>query len=101
MNAENSIDHASSPVQAIREMIALVKPGGMLTLRHRSNEAINESYSGFHQWNLYQENGIFYVCGRERNAAVNVNDMVPSGWNIRAYDEAGTDRVIFEARRPL
>jgi 2-polyprenyl-3-methyl-5-hydroxy-6-metoxy-1,4-benzoquinol methylase len=99
VNAKNSIDHAAQPVHAIREMIPLVKPGGMMTLSHRSNEAVNESYSGFHQWNLYQENGIFYVCGRERSDAVNINEMIPSDWNIRAYDEQAF--VIFEARRSL
>ena len=99
VNAENSIDHAAQPVEAIREMVSLVKPGGMITLRHRSNEAIKESYSGFHQWNLYQESGIFYVCGRHREAAVNINKMIPSDWSIRTYDEQ--DFVIFEARRPL
>ena len=101
VNAENSIDHASSPVDAIREMVALIKPGGMMTLRHRRNEAINESYSGFHQWNLFQENGVFYICGRERSNAVNINDMIPNEWDVRAYDETDTDRVIFEVRRPL
>jgi len=99
VNARNSIDHASQPVDAIREMIALVKPGGMLTLVHASNEAINEGYAGFHQWNLFQENGIFYVCGRDRNAAVNINEMIPSDWDVRAYDEQ--KYVIFEACRPL
>ena len=106
VNAENSIDHTSQPVDAIREMIALVKPGGMLTLRHRTNEAELELYSGFHQWNFFQENGIFYVCGRERSAAVNINEMVPSGWEVRVYNSdwggkanAG-DYVYFELRRP-
>ena len=99
VHARNSIDHASQPVEAIREMIALVEPGGMLTLMHRSNEGEKESYSGFHQWNLFQEGGVFYVCGRQRSAAVNVNEMVPNDWDVRAYDKGVF--VVFEARRPL
>ena len=106
VNAENSIDHSSQPVEAIREMIALVKPGGMLTLRHRKNEADLEGYTGFHQWNFFQEDGIFYVCGRERSIAVNINEMVPDDWVLRVYDsdwggKANTgEYVFFEARRP-
>jgi len=100
INANNSIDHTRQPIDAIREMIALVKPGGMVTMRHAKNEALNESYSGFHQWNLFQENGIFYVWGRKRCEAVNVNEIVPSDWDIRAYDEKQY-YVVFEARRPL
>jgi len=107
VNAENSIDHSESPIEAIRAMITLVKPGGMMTLRHESDEALNTNYSGFHQWNLFQENGIFYVCGRNRDAAVNINKMVPSGWGVTVYEEVqkmgfGTrNMVFFEARRPL
>ena len=101
VNARNSIDHTASPVDAIREMMTLVKPGGMMTLRHESNEAINEGYSGFHQWNLYQENGTFYVCGRDRDAAVNISEMIPNDWDARSYNETdnGQNQVIFEARR--
>ena len=104
VNAQNSIDHAESPFEAIREMIALVKPGGIMTMLHESDEAINTGYSGFHQWNFFQENGVFYICGRERSAAVNVNEMVPSGWSVNVYDDEREwnkrKLVIFEARRP-
>jgi SAM-dependent methyltransferase len=47
-----TIDHSYEPLRAIRQMVAVVRPGGVVLLRHYPNEAENEVYSGQHQWNL-------------------------------------------------
>lgn len=50
--ALNTLDHSYEPMQAIRQMIAVVRPGGIVLLQHYPNEAENEAYSGLHQWNF-------------------------------------------------
>lgn len=47
-----TIDHSYEPLRAIRQMVAVVRPGGIVLLRHYPDEAENEVYSGQHQWNL-------------------------------------------------
>jgi SAM-dependent methyltransferase len=50
--ASNSIDHSYDPEQSILQMILVTKSGGYILLEHAVNEAENENYSGFHQWNF-------------------------------------------------
>jgi SAM-dependent methyltransferase len=50
--ALNTLDHSYEPMRAIRQMIAVVRPGGIVLLQHYPNEAENEAYSGLHQWNF-------------------------------------------------
>lgn len=48
----NALDHTVNPLKAIREIQRICKPGGYVYLRHIENEGENESYAGFHQWNI-------------------------------------------------
>jgi SAM-dependent methyltransferase len=50
--AVNSIDHSYDPVRIIQNMLALVRPDGVVLLRHRLNEGEHERYVGLHQWNF-------------------------------------------------
>jgi SAM-dependent methyltransferase len=50
--AVNTLDHSYEPMQAIREMLTVVRPGGIVLLEHFANEAENEAYRGLHQWNF-------------------------------------------------
>lgn len=50
--ALNTLDHSYQPLQAIRQMVAVVRPRGTVLLQHFPNEAENENYSGLHQWNF-------------------------------------------------
>jgi SAM-dependent methyltransferase len=50
--ALNTLDHSYEPMQAIRQMVAVVRPRGIVLLQHYPNEAENEAYSGLHQWNF-------------------------------------------------
>lgn len=59
--AINSLDHSYDPVSAIKQMVAVTKPGGFLWLRHRINEGENEQYHGLHQWNFQEQNGRFVI----------------------------------------
>jgi len=48
----NGLDHCANPIAAIKEMYRVCKVGGWIYLRHFPDNAIIQSYHGFHQWNL-------------------------------------------------
>jgi SAM-dependent methyltransferase len=50
--ASNSLDHSADPVRIISNMVALVRPGGVVLLRHKRNEGASARYGGLHQWNF-------------------------------------------------
>jgi SAM-dependent methyltransferase len=61
VNMNNALDHAFDPVCGIDQMLRICKVGGTVILRHQENEAENENYTGFHQWNLCKENDQFII----------------------------------------
>jgi SAM-dependent methyltransferase len=50
--AMNTLDHSYEPIQAIRQMVRIIRPGGIALLQHYPNEAEAEAYTGLHQWNF-------------------------------------------------
>jgi SAM-dependent methyltransferase len=50
--AVNALDHSADPLEIISNMVALVRPGGSVLLRHKRNEGKSARYSGLHQWNF-------------------------------------------------
>jgi SAM-dependent methyltransferase len=50
--ARNSLDHTVDPAAAIRSMLAVIRPGGFVILRHWRNEGQKAGYEDLHQWNL-------------------------------------------------
>jgi SAM-dependent methyltransferase len=62
--AQNCIDHAENPVEAMRQMVLVAKPGCEAVLFHAPNEAETQEYTGLHQWNFTLEDGRFVVTGK-------------------------------------
>jgi SAM-dependent methyltransferase len=62
--AQNCIDHAENPVEAMRQMVRVAKPGCEAVLYHAPNEAETQEYTGLHQWNFTLEDGRFIVTGK-------------------------------------
>lgn len=50
--AQNCIDHGYDPLRAIRQMLTLVRPGGLALLEHAIDEGEYMAYAGPHQWNF-------------------------------------------------
>lgn len=50
--ATNSLDHSAAPLTIISNMVAVVRPGGIVLLRHKRNEGESARYEGLHQWNF-------------------------------------------------
>lgn len=50
--ASNALDHSADPFVIISNMVALVRDGGAVLLRHKRNEGEQARYGGLHQWNF-------------------------------------------------
>jgi SAM-dependent methyltransferase len=50
--ATNALDHSADPFTIISNMVAVVRPGGAVILRHKRNEGETAGYGGLHQWNF-------------------------------------------------
>lgn len=60
-HAVNSLDHSADPFSIVSNMVAVVREGGIVLLRHHRNEGENERYEGFHQWNFDVVDGSLIV----------------------------------------
>jgi SAM-dependent methyltransferase len=50
--ARNALDHSADPAAIISNMLAVVRPGGWVLLRHYETEAQLMRYEELHQWNF-------------------------------------------------
>jgi SAM-dependent methyltransferase len=64
--ARNTLDHGYDPVLAIKEMIKVAKPGGLIVTEHLANEALAEKWQGFHQWNFHVVDADFKIADHEK-----------------------------------
>ncbi len=69
-HANNCLDHAFDPVRAIEEMVAVVKPGCHVYLRHELNVADTSDWIGLHQWNFRLRDDHFLVCDRRTEVSM-------------------------------
>ncbi len=53
----NALDHCYSPMLVFRQMVAVVKPGGMVEVLCFNNVGEMEQYQGLHQWNITVRDG--------------------------------------------
>jgi SAM-dependent methyltransferase len=53
----NAIDHCYDPVEALRAMLRVAKPDGVVFLQGNINEAEEARYDGLHQWNIDVRDG--------------------------------------------
>jgi SAM-dependent methyltransferase len=64
--ATNSLDHSADPLAIISNMVAVVRPGGIVLLRHKRNEGESARYGGLHQWNFDVVDGRLVVWRSDR-----------------------------------
>jgi SAM-dependent methyltransferase len=88
--ATNSLDHSADPVTIISNMVDVVRPGGVVLLKHKWNEGESARYGGLHQWNFEVEGEQLVVWN---NAAhVNVSDALAERAETQAW-MSGTEVV--------
>ena len=91
VHARNTLDHSYQPVEAIRQMLGVVKPTGLVVLSHSANEAENMEYQGFHQWNFCVENEDFIIWDKQSH--VSVKDRLRGLAEIVEISPSGSDWV--------
>jgi len=92
--ASNALDHAENPLEIIRQMTLMVKPGGHIYLWHFVNCGVQERYSGLHQWNFYgTSDDLFVNDGRK---SYSVREFLGSDYTVRSQKEHdfGSEVVI-------
>lgn len=67
----NALDHCIDPLRAVEEMMIVARVGGRITLEHGLNEAENENYEGFHQWNIEVVGADFFIWNRAGRVHMN------------------------------
>ncbi|MDR2577864.1 MAG: class I SAM-dependent methyltransferase [Chitinispirillales bacterium] len=90
VHMRNSLDHAFNPIFGIMQMMAICKKDGKIVLQHTKNEAEEESYHGFHQWNLSVENGDFIIW--RQNDKYNVSKILSEHAEV-IIENTSEDRV--------
>jgi hypothetical protein len=61
VHMSNALDHSFMPLAGIISMLEVTKIGGFVYLCHAENEAENENYQGFHQWNVTEVEGHLHI----------------------------------------
>ena len=65
IHVRNALDHCSNPLNGIIQALAALKKDGVLYLNHFRNEAKNEGYRGFHQFNINEKDGNFILWNND------------------------------------
>lgn len=95
VHAQNCIDHCFDPYKAIREMLKVLKKSGVIYMRHEVCEAINENYTGLHQWNFEIRKGRFAIWNNDVKKYV---DDEIKGISIESIVEGGYITNIIRKR---
>ncbi len=73
IHVRNALDHCSNPFNGIIQCLAALKKDRVLYLNHFRNEAENEGYRGFHQFNITEKDGNFILWNKDID--LNVTEM--------------------------
>lgn len=84
---KNALDHSYDPIKGVKEAVRVLKPGGVLYLRHFENEAVHEGYRGFHQYNLTEKEGHLVCWNREMR--VDINECLSSTASVHVTRKGG------------
>lgn len=71
----NALDHSSSPLKGIVEVLKVLKIGGCLYLNHHPNEAEAEDYKGFHKFNICTDDQQHLIIWNKKERIV-VDDVL-------------------------
>jgi SAM-dependent methyltransferase len=96
-HALNSLDHSYNPVEAIRQMLAVVKTGGYVVLLHGPREAERQEYHGLHQWNFEMRDGKFHLW--RLSSDVDLEEEFRSLADIETCPEPGWVALALHKRR--
>ncbi|MDQ6605625.1 MAG: class I SAM-dependent methyltransferase [Actinomycetota bacterium] len=96
--ARNSLDHTVDPAATIRGMLAVIRPGGFVILRHWRNEGQKAGYEDLHQWNLDAIDGDLMIWDERRRHTL--TDLIPNPDYVHDVALAGPVVTAVVHRRP-
>ncbi len=100
--ARNAIDHAVDPLLIIDNMLAVVRPGGDVFLRHIRNEAARQAYVQLHQWNFDERDGHFVAWrpGEKTDVTATLAGRAEVRCYVEPAGEDGAEWIVCVMRRP-
>jgi SAM-dependent methyltransferase len=87
--SRNALDHAVDPVLIVEQMVAVVRRGGHVLLRHARNEAVHQDYVQLHQWNFDERDGDFIVWRGDEES--NVTELLAGRAEVTCRRDLGED----------
>lgn len=96
-SARNTLDHSYDPMECIRQMCLVTRPGGHIGLWHFANEAEKAQYDGLHQWNFSVEGGDMAIWNKSARHSLKV--LVADLATIVEVPADGDDSVNVILRR--
>lgn len=97
VHMRNSLDHAFNPLVGIIQLLFVCKINGKIILQHARNEAENENYVGFHQWNLCGQGTDFIIW--RKGIAYNVSKMLEKYADILVDDRPDKNWIAVVMRK--
>jgi SAM-dependent methyltransferase len=87
--ARNAIDHTVHPLDVIRNMVAVARPGGFVALRHYHNEGVSAGWAELHQWNFEVRGDDLFVWGR--HATHNITQLLSDEATTKCWIDPASD----------
>ena len=65
--SQNAIDHSQSPVDFLKNLYNILKPGGYLILHGYINEGSNQGWFGLHKWDIYVDDKDLLLTSQDKS----------------------------------
>jgi len=72
----NALDHCIDPKEVVDQMMAVLRPGGFLHIQTFFNEGAGSKYQNMHQWNLWIDKNVLWLCGKDKSNKTNLTEHI-------------------------
>ena len=84
--ASNVLDHSKDPAKCLRNMVSLIKCGGIIIVQGNTNEGDRSEWKGLHRFNIWLDNDKL-MCRTRDGAPIDLTE----GLHLRKIDEMRID----------
>jgi hypothetical protein len=92
------LDHSIDARRAIERMYTVMKPGGVVYIRHHENEALYQKFRGLHRWNFAIDTRGHMLLSTPGKLTVSLSSLFERVETDRKKDGGFVEAVI---RKPL